>query len=335
MNSARITKTCIVFAAICFSLLAPTFLRDEYYIHILIMVFLNVLIASGLRVIMTTGLVSFCHAAFVAIGGYTSALCVTRLGMNSWLGLLLAMIIATIIAVAFGLILLRLKGAYFFIATTAFGEIVLLTFTRFPEPFGGAAGSMNIPPPSPIHLGGIMTVTFGSKMSFYYYALALTLLLLLISYRLDRGRMGAIWTGIQEAEPLAQSLGINVMLYKTVAFCIGCSMAAAAGAFQAHYYSHISPGGFGFFALVNYLVFVVIGGSGRFSGPILGAALLTIFSEFLSFYEQYAMYQTIVYGFVLILVVMFLPQGVVSLPGRISSWWYRHVGLQVESNPPG
>jgi branched-chain amino acid transport system permease protein len=323
MNSARVGQYALALGALLCALSGPAFLGSEYHIHILTMAFINVLIASGLRVIMTTGLVSFCHAAFVAIGGYASALCVMKLGLSSWLGLLLAIMVAVIIAVAFGSILLRLKGTYFFIATTAFGEIVLLTFTRFTEPFGGAAGITNIPLPSPIHLAGMFTISFGSKTSFYYYALGITLFLLLIVYRLDRGRMGAIWTGIQQAEPLAQSVGINVMLYKTVAFSVGCAMAAAAGAFQAHYYSHINPGGFGFFALVNYLVFVIIGGSNRFSGPLVGAILLTLFSEFLSLYEQYAIYQTIVYGIVLILVVMFLPQGVVSLPGRVSSWCRR------------
>jgi branched-chain amino acid transport system permease protein len=294
------------------------------------MVFVNILIASGLRLIMTTGLVSFCHAAFVAIGGYTSALTVMRLGLSSWVGLLFAIIITIVIAAAFGLILLRLKGTYFFIATTAFGEIVLLTFTRWTNPFGGAAGLINIPLPTAITLPGLFSIQFGSKVSFYYLALIILIILMVIAYRLDKGRIGGIWTGIHQADQLAQSIGINVMLYKIVAFAAGCSMAAAAGAFQAHYYSHINPGGFGFFTLVNYLIFVMIGGSHKFMGPVVGASFLTLFSEFLSLYEKLAIYQTIVFGMVLILVILFFPQGIISLPTKISFWFQQ---LQNKERP--
>jgi len=321
MNNKSRGQIILLLLALLFILVAPTFLKNQYHIHILTMVFVNIIIASGLRLIMTTGLVSFCHAAFVAIGGYASALTVMRLGLSSWIGLIVAVAVTVVIAVAFGLILLRLKGTYFFIATTAFGEIILLIFTRWADPFGGAAGLTNIPLPSALAIPGLFSIQFGSKVSFYYLALAIMLVLMLIAYRLDKGRMGAIWTGIHQADLLAQSVGINIMLYKVIAFAVGCSMAAVAGAFQAHYYSHINPGGFGFFTLVNYLIYVMIGGSQRLMGPVLGAALLTLFSEFLSLYETLAIYQTIVFGIVLILVILFLPQGIISLPSKISFWY--------------
>lgn len=303
------------------AILMPTLIKNDYTIHILIMVFFNILIASSLRLIMTMGLVPFSHAAFVAIGGYTSALTVMKLGLSSWIGLIFAPITAMVIAIAFGFILLRLRGAYFFMATAAFGEIVLLIFTRWTNPFGGAAGLISIPVPNPITIPGLLSIGFGSKTSFYYLTLVVTWVLILIAYRLDKGRIGAIWTGIQQAEPLAQSVGINVMLYKIIAFAVGSSMGAVAGALQAHYYSHINPAGFGFFQLVNYLIFVMIGGHKRFIGPMIGASLLTMLTEFLSSYEALALYQVIVYGMVLILVVMFLPEGIASLPNKAVSWY--------------
>jgi branched-chain amino acid transport system permease protein len=303
----------------------PLSVRNEYHLHILTMVFMNILIAVSFRMTMTTGLVPFSQAAFVAIGGYASALAVMRLGLSSWLGLIFAILVSMAIAIVFGLILLRLRGTYFFMATTAFGEIVLLIFTRFTNPFGGAAGLVNIPVPNPIIIPGLFSVVFGSKISFYYLALMITLVLILIAYRLDRGRLGSIWTGLQQAEQLAQSVGINVMLYKIIAFSVGSSIGAAAGAFQAHYFSHINPSGFGFFQLCNYLIFVMIGGRKKFAGPVIGAFLLTMLAEFLSLYESLALYQTIVFGLVLILVVIFLPDGLISLPEKVSlsSWRFK------------
>lgn len=309
---------------IVLALVLPIFITNEYHLHILTITFLNILVASGLRLIMTTGLVSFCHTAFMAIGGYTSALTVMRLGLSSWAGLILGVIVTMVLAIAFGCVVLRLRGTYFFLTTFALGEVVMLIFTRLTNPFGGPAGLVFIPPPSCISVPGLFTIIFDSKESFYYFALVLTLVPILIVYQLDKGRMGSIWTGIQQSEELAQSIGINTMLYKIIAFTIGSSMAALAGAFQAHYFTNIHPGGFGFFLLINYLIFVIVGGANKFMGPVIGASLLTLLGEWLTLYEALAFYQTIVYGLVLIFFVMFLPEGVVGLPDRISCW-YRQI----------
>jgi branched-chain amino acid transport system permease protein len=319
----------------CFLLLillifvAPIFIKSKYFIHVLITIYISILITSGLRLIMTIGLVSFCHAAFIGIGGYTSALTVMKLGQSSWVGLIFALLVTIVIAIGLGLVLLRLRGTYFFLATLSFGEVVMLVFTRWTNPFGGAAGLMHIPPPNPIIISGLFTIKFDTIVAFYYFALMITLVLMLIAYRLDKGRMGAIWTGLQQAEQLAQSVGINIMLYKVIAFTIGSSMAAVAGAFQAHYISHVHPGGFGFLVLVNYLIFVVVGGSKNFWGPVIGTTLLTLLSEFLGLYGNLAQYQTIIYGIVLIFFIMFLHEGIISLPEKVSSWYQKFKSKKV------
>ncbi len=301
----------------------PIFIKNEYYLHIFTVTFLNILIASSFRLIMTTGLVSFCHTAFMAIGGYTSALTVMRLGLSSWVGLLFGVIVTMAVAISIGCVVLRLKGTYFFLATFAFGEVVMLIFTRWTNPFGGHAGLVFIPPPSPIVLPGLFAITFGSKASFYYFALILMLFSLFIIYKLDKGRMGSIWTGIQQSEELAQSVGINTLLYKILAFTIGSSIASLAGAFQAHYFTNLHPGGFGFFLLINYLIFVIVGGANKFIGPVIGALLFTFIGEWLTLYETLALYQTIIYGLLLIFFIMFLPEGIAGLPDKISRWYRR------------
>jgi len=308
----------------------PIFITNEYHLHILIITFLNILVASSFRLIMTTGLVSFCHTAFMAIGGYTSALIVMRLGLSSWIGLIFGVIVAMVIAILFGWVVLRLKGTYFFLATFAFGEVVMLIFTRWTNPFGGPAGLIFIPPPSSISIPGLFMITFGSKVSFYYFALVLMLVAMLIIYQLDKGRMGSIWTSIQQSEELAQSIGINTMLYKMLAFTIGSCIAALAGAFQVHYFTNIHPGGFGFFLLVNYLIFVIVGGANKVIGPVIGALMFTLLGEWLTLYEALALYQTIIYGLVLIFFILFLPEGIVSLPDRLSRWYQQIAGSKIE-----
>jgi branched-chain amino acid transport system permease protein len=313
MNSNESKKVAAIGISVLIALLIPVVVRNEYYLHILIRVFLNILVASGLYVIMTCGLVSFCHAAFMAIGGYASALLVMKLGFHSWLGLLGALGVTILIAAAFGLVLLRLKGTYFFIGTFAFGELIILTFSQTENPFGGSGGLMNIPLPDPLSLFGLWTLSFNSKLSFYYLALFFMVVPLWIVYRLERSRTGSTWTAIQQAEPLAQSVGIHVMKYKTIAFILGSAMGAVGGVFLAHYASHLNPGQFDAFQLMNYLTFVMVGGSKNFWGPVIGAILLTLFGDLLSLNQSLALYQTIVYGLVLIIVILFLPDGIASI----------------------
>jgi branched-chain amino acid transport system permease protein len=252
----------------------------------------------------------------MAIGGYTSALTVMKLQMSSWMGIFFGVTVTVIISVLFGWVVLRLKGTYFFLATFAFGEVVMLIFTRWTNPFGGPAGLVFIPPPSSIALPGQVVISFGSKVSFYYFALVLMLVVMLVIYKLDKGRMGRIWTGIQQSEELSQSVGINTMLYKMLAFTIGSSFAAIAGAFRAHYFTNLHPGGFGFFLLINYLIFVIVGGANSVMGPVIGALMFTILGEWLTLYEALSLYQTIIYGFILVFFIMFLPEGIVGLPER-------------------
>jgi len=313
MNNHGSKKFAAIVVIVLIACFLPVLVRNEYYLHIFIRVFLNILVASGLYVIMTCGLVSFCHAAFMAIGGYASALLVMKLGFPSWLGLLGALGITILIAAAFGLVLLRLKGTYFFIGTFAFGELIILTFSQTENPFGGSGGLMNIPLPDPLSFFGLLTVSFNSKLSFYYLALFFMLVPLWVVYRLERSRTGDIWTAIQQAEPLAQSVGIQVMKYKIIAFVLGSTMGALGGVFLGHYASHLNPGQFDAFQLMNYLTFVMVGGSKNFWGPVIGAVLLTLFGDLLSLNQSLAFYQTIVYGLVLIFVILFLPDGIASI----------------------
>jgi branched-chain amino acid transport system permease protein len=244
-------------------------------------------------------------------------------------GLVFAVLVGLIIAISFGYMLLRLKGVYFFIATTAFAEAILVIFTRFIEPFGGAAGIRSVPPPTPFGIPGLFMTSFTTKLAMFYFAFILVLVLVLMVYRLEKGRLGEIWTGIQQAPLLAEASGINTMNYKIVAFALGSALAAAAGAFQCHYTNQVNPGAYGMYTIINYIVWTMVGGSNVFIGPIIGATCLTLLAEWLSFYESLIPYQPIIYSLTLILVILFLPDGLASLPVKVSAWYNRKRGQNI------
>jgi branched-chain amino acid transport system permease protein len=145
-----------------------------------------------------------------------------------------------------------------------------------------------------------------------------------VLYRLERTRVGLIWGSIREADSLSESIGINITNYKVLAFAIGCFFAGLAGAFWAHYLHMVSPGSFSLFMSINILVFMIVGGAGKFAGPILGAVLLTIVPEASRAVKEY---EPIVFGAVLVLVMFLIPEGLIDLPGRIRYWIRRLWGM--------
>lgn len=290
--------------------LLPLFVTSNFYLHVLIMTAVNIIMATSLWLILRSGQLSIGHAAFMAIGAYTSALLTMRVGLSFWLAMPLAGAMAAIIAVLVGYPSLRLKGLFFALVTFAFAEIVRIIFNSFGRDlFGGASGISAIPRPS------LFSVDFSSRISYYYLILLLMLLTILVIHRINKSRIGMTLLAISQADVLAESLGINIMRYKVLAFVIGSFFAGVAGSFFAHYFTHVSPELFTFWVSVDVLIYVVVGGLGSIVGPIVGACTLSMFSES---FRTFGDYEPIVFGVALILVVMFLRGGIVSLPERIS-----------------
>jgi branched-chain amino acid transport system permease protein len=295
--------------------LVPTILRDPRWLHVVIMIYLYIMLAGGLRLIMSTGQVSFAHAAFWAIGAYSSALLVMKLGFSFWVALPSAAVISAIIGILIGYPCLRLKGPYFFIITLAFGEIARLMFTSWVDLFGGANGIAGIPFPDPISVPLLGVIQFGSRSTQYYYLLLLMLLgSLFVMYRLEGSRFGMTCAAIREADELAQSLGISAIRYKLILFVTACFLAGLAGSFYAHYLTYISPDFFTFWESMIFLLIAAIGGSGSTSGVILGAILLTLVPEVA---REAKRVEPIIFGGILVLVLLFLPGGLWSLKEKI------------------
>ncbi len=307
-------RVLILLGVILLALAVPLFVQDPYRLHIAIVTMMHIILALGLCFVMNTAQVPLCQAAFVGIGAYFSTLLVMKLSLSFWLALPIAGVLAGLIGIIIGVITLRIKGIYFAMATFAFGEIVRLIFIGWVSLFGGANGISSIPPPNPIEIPHLFKLEFQAKMPNYYLTLVVLLVCLLVIYRLNHSRIGRGITAIRESDRLAECMGIDTMRYKVLAFALNSFFAGVVGSFYAHYVHFIGPQDFTFSQSVEYIVFVITGGTGTIGGPVIGSIFLTILPEFLRVAVEY---QVVIYGLALMLVILFMPKGIMGLWSRI------------------
>jgi len=292
----------------------PFILHGPYYIHTFILTMMNIVLASSLRLINLSGQMSLAHGGMMTIGAYTSTLLVMKLGLSSWVSLPLSGLFAALIAGLVGFPFVRLKGIYFSIVTIFFSEMVVLTAQQWQSLTGGSTGIFNISRPNPIVIPGILNITFSSKADFYYLMLVLMLISLFILYIVENSRVGLTLRGIQQADSLAESVGINTTGFKVLAFSIGSFFAGLTGGFYPHYISAINPDSFGFLFTIYILIYMTVGGDKRFIGPILGAFVLTLLPEVLRPLKAFVPF---FFAAVLMAVIFLMPEGLVGLPGRL------------------
>jgi len=298
-----------VLAVVLAGLVVLPFLTGDYYVHLFALVFINVMLAASLRPSLTCGQLNVGHSAFMLIGAYTSALLVKNLGVPFVLALLSGALLAAVVGMVVGFPALRLRGVYFAMVTVAVVEAIRLVAQLWVSLTRGMSGLSAIPKPS------LLGVTLTTKAGQYYLGLALTIVVLLVLYKLEYSRLGLVWKSIGMADQLAQSLGINVPRYKLVAFTVGCFFAGVAGAFYAHFIRFLFPPEFGFLVATNILVYNFVGGRGHFAGPIIGAVFLSLASEPF----RGSAYETIFFSIVMLVAILFLPGGLVTLPAKLAS----------------
>jgi len=287
----------------------PAFTQDPYLLNLLITTGIWTTSVWGVRLIMSTGQLTLGHAAYMAVGAYASTLLTMKVGLSFWLAFPLAGLISSFVALLIGYPTLRIKGVYFSIITFAFGEIIRLIIVHWPSLLGGYGGIPNIPAPSPI-----LSISFTSRIPFYYLILAISLITYLVMVRMEKSRIGKIFSSIHESDTLAESIGINIMKYKIVAFCIGCFFAGLSGSFYAHYFNFTSPEFFTIWQSIYCLIFVIVGGAGSVWGPPIGALFMTLVPELLRVAREY---EPVIYAIILILIMFLLPSGLITLPARL------------------
>ena len=300
------TRGAAVIVVVALLMLLPL-VGGDYYVYILALVFTNVILSASLRPSLTCGQLNIGHSAFMCIGAYTSALLAKNLAVPFELSLLGGAVLAAVVGLAIGYPSLRLRGVYFAMVTVAFVEATRLVAQIWVPLTRGNAGLSGVPKPS------ILGMTLATRTSQYYLALCLMLLVLLILYKLEYSRLGLVWKSIGMADDLAQSLGVNIANYKLLAFTLGCFFAGVAGAFYAHFIRFLFPPEFGFLLATNILVYNFVGGRGHFAGPIVGAVFLSLLSEPF----RGSPYETIFYSIVMLLTILFLPGGLITLPGKL------------------
>ncbi len=282
----------------------PLVMHNQYFLHVGIVIAINVIMAVSMWLLGITGLISFGQAGFMFIGAMTTALLTKDLGWSFWVALPLSAIMAGLVSAPVGRLSLRVKGVYFFLVTLAFGQVVAGVFAYFEKPFGGWYGIRDIPPPQPAAFFGVL-----DKAAFYYLALGLVLVTCWIIHRISRSWFGMVLWSIREGDLLASSIGIDVPGTKLIAFIVSAFFAGAAGSLYASYFGYISPLVFTFEYSVNVLVYIVVGGFASMAGPIVGAVALTLVPEL---FRVTGKYQMMAFGLILVGSMLLMPQGIIG-----------------------
>jgi branched-chain amino acid transport system permease protein len=250
------------------------------------------------------GQLSLGHGALFAVGAYTSGILTARYAWPFLPALACALLTGALAGLLIGGPSLRLRSHYFAFATLAFASIVTLVIRYAPSLTGGSDGLTGIPQAS------IAGFELTRLVDYYYLALVVLVLAVVISVNVRGSRLGRALAAIREDELAAEASGLNVSFYKLLAFVVSAALAALAGCVYAHQAAFISPDVFGLDLSILLLAMVVVGGSGTIAGVVVGAALLTLLPEVLRFSSGY---YGIVYGAVIVVLMIFLPSGLAGI----------------------
>ena len=292
-------------------LVVPLFL-SSYMVYIMCLLAIYAIVAVGLNILMGyAGQISVGHTGFFAIGAYTSGIAMLSLGLPFWIALPLAGLVSGGIGFLLGVPALRLSGFYLAVATLGFGITVPLVILNTESISGG---HMGLNPPRPTLFG----FTFSTDLSYYYLTFAIMVLLIAVACWLLRTKAGRAWVALRDSETAAQAMGINLASYKTLAFAVSGFYTGIAGSLNGHLITSIHPEGYTFTQSIQFLTFIVVGGMASIPGSIMGAVFLTVAQQIMSFgfpglESRFKDLPAILYGFVLIVCIMFLPGGLVGV----------------------
>ena len=305
--------------------LGPRSIEGKWQSVLFFPVAIYVLLALGLNIVVgQAGLLDLGYVAFYAVGAYTTAVLTTTVGWTAWQALPFAIALAMVSGVILGAPTLRLRGDYLAIVTLGFGEIVRIV-AQNSDSLGEARGITGIPHPSSV---------FGTEFEFdslpyYYLALAAIVLAVVVAVRLNRSRVGRAWAAIREDEDAAEAMGVPTFTMKLWAFAMGATTGGLAGWIYASKVGFINPDGFPFFLSVIILSAVVLGGMGSIPGVIAGAFAIAFVPEYLrdvaagrtitdflntltgGHVEDVAEYRVLLFGFALVVMMIFRPQGLI------------------------
>lgn len=286
-----------------------------HYTSLVLVIGIHSMLTVGLCLLMGyTGQVSLGHAAFYGIGAFFSAILSTNYGVNPWLAMLIAALATGGIAYVVAFPIFRLRGNYLAMGTLGFGLVIWWSLLNLRYFTGGTDGISGVPY---LSIGGLV---FDTDLEYYYLVWSASLAILLMSQNIIRSRVGRALRAIEGSEWAARSVGINVGRFKTKVFVLTAVYASIAGSLFTHYLAFVSPQPFGFLFSVRLVVMAVVGGLSSIWGAVFGTTIVTFIGRALQ--ELGELNVTLfgrldigeldvpIFGLILMLVVIFLPQGV-------------------------
>ena len=302
-TGARLLSVAALFA------LLPALVKSDFILTILVFSFLLGMLAVSFNLIFGfTGQLSMFHAAAFGISAYATHLAMARLGLSYWSGMLLASALVLVLSVIVGTLCFRfrLKEFYFAVVTLAFSEMARLVVLNWNDVTNGTLGIILQDKPT-LWLPVLGIVRLEGTLMWYYVSLAALTLTVILCLRLVNSWMGRCFAAIRLNDELGDTLGINVFRYKLAAFAAGNVIAAVTGSLYAFYLGSIEPGFLSIDQSLAIVAMVLLGGRGAVAAPVIGALVLTALPHLIHFSAEV---RSIVYGSILILTILLMPQGI-------------------------
>jgi branched-chain amino acid transport system permease protein len=299
----------------------PVFAR-AYLVEVVMMYFIYIILAQSYRLIVTIHDWQLYHIVLYGVGAYTSGMLAKDLGVPVFAAIPLGGAMGALVGVLITLPLLRTKGWGFYIATYGLAELIRLSWLKFRNPFGGSTGIINIPWP-PVIAG----IDFSEGIPYYYFCLAVMLAIMYMLYRIEKSQIGDTFKAISMDSELAASTGIDIPRHRLMACAIGGFFAGIAGGLLVHRLGAVDPKLFNIVTMMYLLIWVVVGGTGTFWGPVIGVSVMhTLFELSRPLIEIRPAF----FGLTMIIVLIFLPGGIGSLISKTADRFRRPPVMPVE-----
>lgn len=315
----------IFFIVLCFA--AFPMLATDYIVGLATLCGIAAIGAIGLNILTGfTGQISIGVGAFLGVGGYTSAILTTKLGLSFWLAVPLAGLVTAIVGALFGIPSLRLKGLYLAIATLAAQVIILFVISRWDSVTGGTAGLV-------LNRPTIGSFVFMSEKSYYYLTFVILLLTTIFSLNLFRTRVGRAFIAVRDRDIAAEVIGIDLFKYKVLAFFVSSFFVGVAGALLGHYTMIVSPELYSISVSIEYLAMILVGGLGSIFGSIYGAVFITLMpvvlrevvnvlsGTFPGLEGVLVGMKEVVFGLIIILFLVYEPEGLDKIWRNIKDYF--------------
>jgi branched-chain amino acid transport system permease protein len=308
-----------VLVAVIIGLGVFPFFARPYYVEVAMIFFIWIILAQSYRLIVTIHDWQLYHIVLYGVGAYTSGMLAKNFGFPVFLAIPIGGLMACLFGVIITMILLRTTGWSFYIATFGLAELIRLTWLKFRYPFGGSTGIISIPYP-PVIAG----IDFSDSIPYYFFSLMIMLVTLFLMYRIEKSRIGDNFKAVSMDTELAESTGINIPRHRLLACAIGSFFAGIAGGLLVHRLGAVDPKLFDIHTMLYLLIWIVVGGTNTFWGPIVGVSVM---------YTAFELSRPLIqirpafFGLAIIFVLLFIPGGIESLISKAVAQWHKLRGV--------